>query len=269
MLLEATKQILLSTGLQIGLVFGLFFGLGFIHSIIYRLTSRYFTRMFGWSGMIFTGIIGTPIHEASHWIMAKLFRHQIHSVSLFSPNRQTGVFGHVEHSYDRRSTYQTIGNFFIGSSPIYFCSGVLILLLYLFVPHPSAIITPLMQIPHSASEFFHTWGNSFLFAWKQLPFTTWKFWLFFYLSLSIALHMAPSWYDQKTMWKGFFHIVILMLLINIILTLCKVPYTQFLYNHLSWLYTFAWVLVYAILVSTLFFILVFILYLISRIFVRR
>lgn len=269
MLLETTKLILLSTLIQISLVFGLFFGLGFIHSIIYRLTTRYFSRIFGWGGMLFTGVIGTPIHELSHWLMAKTFRHQIHSVSLFSPNRQTGEFGHVEHSYDRRSTYQTIGNFFIGSSPIIFCSLTLILLLYIFLPNPSRIITPLIQIPHSVHDFIAAWNTSFIQAWQQIDLHSWKFWAFFYLSLSIALHMAPSSYDQKTMWKGFFHIAILMFLLNIIFTLTKIPFTQFLQDHISWFYTFAWVLVYAIAVSALFLVLAFVLYLLSRIFIRR
>ncbi len=269
MLLEAVKQILLSTLIQIGIVFGLFFILGFIHSIIYKLTIRFFSRVFGWTGIIVTGVIGTPIHEISHWLMAKIFRHKIHSVSLFSPDRNSGKLGHVEHSYDRRSAYQTMGNFFIGSSPIIFCSLALITLLYFFFPNPSAIITPLITLPHSIQEFLHAWSTSFGNAWAQIDVTSWKFWIFFFLSLSIALHMSPSSYDQKTMWKGFFHISLLMLLVNIILTLTKVRYTEFLLSHVSALYTFAWVLVYAIGVSVLFLILSFILYSIKRIFVRR
>ena len=269
MLLEAIKQILISTVVQIGLIFGLFFGLGFIHSIIYKLTSRFFSRVFGWTGMIITGIIGTPIHELSHWLMAKIFRHQIHSVSLFSPNRDTGELGHVEHSYDRRSAYQTIGNFFIGASPIIFCSVVLIVLLYIFIPNSHAVIDPLIKIPHSFFEFRHAWTLSFQIAWNQLTFNSWQFWVFAFLSLSVALHMAPSSYDQKTMWKGFFHIILLMLLINIILTIAHVPYTQFLLSHVSLLYTFAWVLIYAIAVSIVFLGLSFVLYVIKKIFVRR
>ncbi len=269
MLLEATKQIFFSTIIQIGIVFGLFFVLGFIHSIIYKLTIRYFSRVFGWTGIIVTGVIGTPIHELSHWLMAKLFRHQIHSVSLFSPDRDSGKLGHVEHSFDRRSSYQNMGNFFIGSSPIIFCSLALIILLYVFFPSPSTIITPLITIPHSLPEFLHAWRTSFGNAWTQIDLGSWSIWIFFFLSLSIALHMAPSSYDQKTMWKGFFHISLLMLVINIILTLTKVPYTNFLLSRVSLLYTFAWVLVYAIGVSFLFLILSFILYTLKRILVRR
>ncbi|HRH23691.1 MAG TPA: hypothetical protein PK295_03600 [Candidatus Magasanikbacteria bacterium] len=268
MLLEATKLILTSTLIQIAIVFGLFFVLGFIHSIIYKLTIRYFSHVFGWTGIIVTGVIGTPIHEISHWLMAKIFRHQIHSMSLFSPDRNSGKLGYVEHSYDRRSAYQSMGNFFIGSSPITFCSAALIALLYFFFENPTAIITPLITLPHTLHEFLQAWSTSFSNAWAQIDLGNWKFWVFFFLSLSIALHMAPSSYDQRTMWKGFFHISLLMLLINIILTLTKVPYTQFLLSHVTLLYTFAWVLVYATGVSLLFLILSFILYSVKRIFVR-
>ncbi len=269
MLVETVKIILTTTIIQIVAVFGLFFGLGFIHSIVYRLTSKYFSRVFGWTGMIVTGIIGTPLHEFSHWLMAKLFRHQIHSVSFFSPDPHTGKLGHVEHSYDRRSSYQTIGNFFIGSSPIIFSSSVLVLLLYVFLPDPGAIVEPLTIFPHSFTEFLLSWKLSFFGAWNQIHIHSWKFWLFLFLSLSIALHMAPSSYDQKTMWKGFFHITLLMFLTNIILTLTKVPYTEFLISKLSFFYTVAWVLVYAIFISTLFLALSFILYIIRRVLFRR
>lgn len=269
MLLDAIKQILLSTLIQISIVFGLFFVLGFAHSVIYKLTIRYFSRVFGWTGIIVTGFIGTPIHEISHWLMAKIFRHQVHSVSLFSPDRNSGKLGHVEHSYDRRSSYQSMGNFFIGSSPIIFCSAALIVLLYFFFPNPTTIITPLITLPHSIQEFLHAWSTSFGTAWMQIEFSNWKFWAFFFLSLSIALHMAPSSYDQKTMWKGFFHISLLMFLVNIILTIAKVPYTQFLLSHVNLLYTFAWVLVYAIGISLLFLLLSLFLYSIKRIFIRN
>ncbi len=269
MFVESIKLILISTATQIGLVFGLFFGLGFLHSVIYKYTTRYFSRIFGWTGIIVTGIIGTPIHELSHYLMAKIFRHRVHSVNLFHPERDTGKMGHVEHSYDTRSIYQKIGNFFIGSSPIIFGSGALVLLLYIFTPDPSLIIKPIMHIPHSVSDFTHAWGASFIHAWNQIDLQSWKFWVFLYLSISIALHMAPSSYDQKTMWRGFFLISILMLVINIILTIAKIDFTGFLMKHIELLYAFAWVLVYAIVVSFVFFVPVFLLYLLSRIFVRR
>jgi hypothetical protein len=161
------------------------------------------------------------------------------------------------------------GIFFIGSSPIIFCSLALIALLYFFFPNPSSIITPLTTLPHSIQEFLYAWSTSFGNAWAQIDVTGWKFWIFFFLSLSIALHMSPSSYDQKTMWKGFFHISLLMFVINTILTIARVPYTEFLLSHVSLLYTFAWVLVYAIGISLLFLVLSFILYSIKRIFVRR
>ncbi len=269
MLLDAVKTILITTIIQIAAVFGLFFGLGFIHSIVYRLTSRYFSRVFGWTGMIVTGVIGTPIHEFSHWLMAKIFRHHIHSVSWFNPDRTSGKLGHVEHSYDRRSIYQTMGNFFIGASPIIFSSPLLVLLVYIFLPDPESIVYPLTEFPRSFFEFTYMWQQSFLAAWAQIDSGSWKFWVFIFLSLSIALHMAPSSYDQKTMWKGFFHIALLMCIVNIMLTFAGIPYTKFLLSQLPLLYTIAWVLVYAIFISTLFLIISFVLYLIKNSITRR
>ena len=48
-------------------------------------------------------------------------------MQLFRPGRD-GTLGYVEHAYNRRSLYQSVGNFFIGTGPIWFGSALVYLL---------------------------------------------------------------------------------------------------------------------------------------------
>ena len=69
-----------------------------------------------------------------------IFRHRIIKMHLFSPGRD-GSLGSVEHSFNPRSAYQRIGNFFIGTRPIWFGTALVCLLgWYLLGPSPSDAI---------------------------------------------------------------------------------------------------------------------------------
>ncbi|KFI12033.1 hypothetical protein F0223_23740 [Vibrio coralliilyticus] len=59
------------------------------------------------------GLVGTPIHELSHLVMALCFGHRITAVKLFSWSTPA----YVCHSYNRLSTIQVAGNFFIAMAP--------------------------------------------------------------------------------------------------------------------------------------------------------
>jgi hypothetical protein len=58
-----------------------------------------------------------PIHELSHWIVAKVFTHKIESMALFQPNK-TGGLGYVEHSY-KRTVFSPFSNALIGMAPLF------------------------------------------------------------------------------------------------------------------------------------------------------
>ena len=52
-------------------------------------------RLFGWGGVLFTGVAGTPIHELGHYLMCRLFGVRVTEVALFRPvaGRADGVLG--------------------------------------------------------------------------------------------------------------------------------------------------------------------------------
>ncbi len=236
--------------------FGIYFILGYILYHIQKATQRQYVQSIGWKGIYLTAWIGTPIHECMHIIMAKLFRHNIEQVSLFSPNKETGGLGHVEHSYNKKSLYQKIGLFFIGAAPLIGGTLVLVLLLRFLVPNGQSIlaaivawsitdISPILAslqaaIPHSMAEI------------RMLPFT---FWLFVYLSFCVVSHMAPSKQDRKHMYKGLLYLTIVIIIAQAALLLFSpnTPLLSYVYQYQS---ISVAVLVYAIAISLLHYILV-------------
>ena len=135
--MESLGNYLLSAlilSLEILLVLGL---LASIFSFLGKKNTTYIYRCFGMNGLVFTGLIGTVVHEFSHMLFCLIFRHQIVEFSLFRPykSRYDGVMGYVNHRCDRSSPYQMVGNFFIGIAPIIVGTGCMILLMRILLPN--------------------------------------------------------------------------------------------------------------------------------------
>ena len=126
-------------------------------------------KIFGIQGYIYLTAPGVMIHEIGHAIFCLIFRHKIVEMKLFSPE-EDGTLGYVNHSYNPNSFYQRIGNFFIGTGPIWFGVAVLCLISWLLLPNA-------MQI----SDFFslNFWGR-------------WQSYIWLYLALTISSHITLS-----------------------------------------------------------------------------
>ncbi len=212
--MEYLLTLLKAVAFQLIGVLGIFFFFGFLLSKLQEHTQRNYHRSVGWKGILWTAWIGTPIHELGHVFFAKIFHHKINEVQIFRPNEQTGGLGHVNHSYNKHSWYQKIGNFFIGGAPMIFGSIILSLMLYYLLPNGKEIFIPLTAEVGSVLTFLNSLKITFLnlFAWENL--STWHFWLFLYISFCIASHIAPSKQDREGMWKGFVWIIILLFIVN-------------------------------------------------------
>ena len=119
-----------------------------------RLCAKAFSRLMGSpSGLIFdvTSIIGTPIHEMGHAMMCPLFGHKIEKMCLWSPRAENGVYGYVNHSYNRKNIWAKFGNLFIGMGPIF--SGMLVMVLMLWLCFPN------QWNDYLASTAGMTWSN--------------------------------------------------------------------------------------------------------------
>jgi hypothetical protein len=171
----------------------------------------------GFNSLYVTGVVGVPIHEVSHALLALLFRHNIKSISLFSPDKTTGVLGYVEHSH-KNTVFQTIGCFFIGVAPL--AGGVITLYLLNLTLFPE-INTQLNLNSIPTAEYKDNSLASNLAALLILSIEDLKFvynsfsisnvlWL--YLTCSISLHMVPSNQDLKNSITGIVAIFFTVLL---------------------------------------------------------
>ena len=229
-------------------LFGIFFVFGYILSKLQEYTQKTYFRSVGWKGILWTAWFGTPLHEYSHAFFAKLFRHKIIEMRLFKPNYQTGELGYVNHSYNQKSFYQSVGNFFIGSAPMIFGSITLVILLKFLLPNGDTVFA-------SLTGDYSIWGmlagvkNSVLALFSLDNLTSGWFWLFLYASFCIASHMAPSKADRKGMWYGFILIIIVLVIINILFLLIKIDITNYVLIFSKWLSIFIAIFTYATMIS--------------------
>lgn len=241
--------IITHVGIQLLACVGIFFVFGFILSKIQSVINTQYQRAFGWKGILWTAWIGTPVHELSHALIAWLFHHKIHHISLFQPNEETGGLGHVEHSYEKYSLWQQIGNFFIGAAPMIAGPIVLTALLYTFIPHARETFLPLTEttpdIRSIGMGFFASVTSLFTFVNLHV----WQFWVFLYLSFCVSCHMAPSSADLRGMYRGFAWVIILLILVNTGAVLVDVSLNSYLPTVYRYLHIFTSLFLYATLLS--------------------
>ena len=121
-------EVLIRTCIETFYLVGMIVILGLILGVLRNNAIKNFQRSFGLKAVMITGIIGVPIHEISHAILALIFRHRITKVKLIQKPDPSGLMGYVKHSYNPNSLYQRIGNFFIGIAPL-FGGGISIIVL--------------------------------------------------------------------------------------------------------------------------------------------
>ncbi|MFA6427470.1 MAG: hypothetical protein WCW16_03425 [Candidatus Magasanikbacteria bacterium] len=235
--------------LQITGVLGIFFLIGFVLSKLQFYTQHIYYKTLGWKGILWTGWIGTPIHELGHVFFAKLFHHRIDGIHIFEPHEATGNLGHVDHAYNPKSLYQRVGNFFIGAAPMIWGAILLVTFLYFFVPNGKDIFAPLTVEQNSFSHFLSQLGRTLTHMFAKENIMAWNFWLFLYLSFSIASHMAPSDRDLKNMWKGFFWIVLMVIIVNALTLALGANITSYVLNLTQYLNIFTAIFVYAVVLS--------------------
>lgn len=228
--IEFFKTTLIATFSQFIWLFGLLFIFGLILYLLARFTRTTYVKVTGSTLDVFvTGWIGTPIHELGHAILCLIFRHKVTEIKLYSPNNNDGTLGYVNHTYDSKSIYQKVGNFFIGIGPILLGAFVIYWLFYFLVPNSQNVFASLntqskVLIKGIHGEFNGIWEslyNSVLITFNTLfskeNFSNYKFWIFLYIAFCISSHMELSPADLKGAWRGLLTIILLFLIINLII----------------------------------------------------
>lgn len=215
------------------IVFGLLIG------YIERKSNSLIYGSLGKGGIIFTGIIGTTVHEFSHFIMCKLFLHKVTDVKWFSLNiNNGGELGYVRHSYNLKSIYQRIGNFFIGVAPVLIGTFILIIAYkflmrdsfnefiktinfknYLELDKDFSIINFLNYI---ILEFKNIMES--LFTLQNIK--TLNFWIFMLIATSVSTHMSLSKADLKNSLDGIGFIFLFSVILGILFFIFKVSFSK-------------------------------------------
>ena len=217
-------------------LFGNIIIFGFILYLLSSMTRRIFAKTLGAKTELYiTGWIGTPIHELSHALFCIIFNHKISDIKLFTTKSDT--IGYVLHSYDSRSWYQQIGNFFIGVGPIIMGTLIVYFLFLLLAPELKENIFSvkidydksagiLNMIYSGISNIFISILNIFANIIKNImvsqSYKNIGFWIFIYLSISIASHMELSPADISHAWKGMLVIFAVSLILNTLLFIIKI-----------------------------------------------
>lgn len=190
--------------LYMGKLILLTLGTAIVCGLAVRLCSRLFASLSGsGSGAVFdvTSVVGTPIHELGHAMMCPLFGHKIKRIKLWSSKAENGVYGYVEHSYNRRNPWAKFGNLLIGLGPIFSGLGVVVLMLWLCFPAQWADYLSgsraLLAEGTTAGEI----ANGIFSLLRSIPSAVRENWLRSLVGLlvilPVSLHITLSWEDVK------------------------------------------------------------------------
>lgn len=183
-------------------------------SWLQRLAHRQYVQTWGWRSLYFTAWLGTPVHELGHYFFAKLFRHRVHKVALFSPHSETGLLGQVTHSFERSSLYQRFGNLFVGAAPLIFGPLVIIVLLAFLAPGGREALQILGTYRGDLTTLWPIISSALTTLWLEAHWYMWQFWVFKYAALSIAVHSAPSRQDLRSVFSGLLVLAVTLLVTN-------------------------------------------------------
>lgn len=202
---------------------GIFLFFGFLYNFLEKRNTTYVLSTFGNSGILFTGIIGTTVHELGHLIMCILFHHKINDFKLFNLRgyKYEEVLGYVSHNYNNKSLYEKAGNFFIGIGPILF--GTLFIILSFKILLPDLFfqlnINEYMRYINSLNInsivllFLHICRSLFILLFNINNLYNIKFYIFIYLMFSISSHISLSRQDLQNSIAGIFSIFIIYFII--------------------------------------------------------
>ena len=211
------------------LLTGTLFLFGYAFSFIEKRNSIYIYSTFGSAGILFTGIIGTAIHEIGHLIMCFIFHHKVTNFQLFNFKgyKYEETLGYVSHKYNDRSLYQKAGNFFIGIGPM--ISGILFILITFRLLLPNVFFTLnisaylsnlyIINIFYFLKYLINFSKNLFFALFNIHNFSNTRFYIFIYLMFSVSSHISLSKKDFQNSYLGIFSLFI------IIFTICLLNIT--------------------------------------------
>lgn len=207
--MKAIQQLFKYTLLAFLATVGILVGLGLLLSLTENLAMRKVQSVFGWNGVVFTGLIGTPIHETGHFLACKLFGLKVTEVSLFRPfaGRADGILGYVNYSYHTSNLWEILGCFFAGIAPMIFGAVVILLVVRFLTPEVFAAASKRLERKLKKTTnplvLMGTTIGGYLYGFGSLrKFGIVRGLVSMYVICSISMHMDLSWADIKGAMVG-------------------------------------------------------------------
>jgi len=220
-------QVILGTFTQLFMLLGPLLFLAFIMHFVARKNESLSYKVMGPKVYLYGfGWLGTAVHELGHALFAIIFRHRITAINLFNFKAKDGKLGYVNHSYNRHSHYQRIGNFFIGIGPILLGSILLYFFSWLFFGFGYSKIEPYEFVTEDVFTWSNlgviistTWHNVWsyfgvVFAGEKTGF--FKILIFIYLLYSIGSSITLSKADIEGSLDGFIYFVVFLFAFNLL-----------------------------------------------------
>jgi hypothetical protein len=137
------------------------------------------------------GVIGVPVHEISHAVIALLMGHKINKVSLFNP-QQDGTLGYVEHSFKANAT-APYRNLLIAIAPFFGGGLAFYWLTKWLMPSVAITIYDGFSYAQSSMDVIRIAGAVVIDAYQA----QWdiEFWMWVIAGCSILLFCIPSTAD--------------------------------------------------------------------------
>jgi hypothetical protein len=215
-------ELLIRTCIETAYLTGMIIIIGLLLGVLREHSVNNFQRSFGARAVMITGLIGVPIHELSHAMIAILFGHKIVKIKLLQKPDANGVMGYVQHGYKKSSIYQQIGNFFIGIAPIFGGVISIIILMRFILPQAYneyiAILLKSLDVTVLNKDVIEGVINSYaslvkvIFSLNNLenPY----FYVFLFVSICISSHISLSYADIKGATRGLWVIFVILLILN-------------------------------------------------------
>lgn len=200
---------------------------GFLIDLFERQAIKNLYIGIGYRGVIITGL-GVVIHELSHLIFVLLGGMKPTEVKLFRPIKgyTDGRLGYVKYSYNKNNIIHRMFLFLVGIAPIIGGTVFLFIILKLLIPDTYyqfvEISKQTLEISKKIEVFslefilviIKTSFNMIIVLFAKDNFSKLQFWIFVFLSISIASHMSLSSADIKGALKGLPSVIIAILVVK-------------------------------------------------------
>lgn len=207
--MKQIKAFLSRTVVAFGVAAGIPVAAGLLMSLAEGWSSAMAYRAFGWLGIVLTGLVGTPVHEAGHYLGCRLFGLTVTEVSLFRPaaGRADGILGYVRFVYDPTDPWQRLGSFGAGIMPMVFGTAVILLLVWLLTPEVWAAcrssVASALRKSRNPLRLTGALVGGYLKGFGSLRrFGIVRGFVSLYLAGSVSMHMSLSTADLQGLPEG-------------------------------------------------------------------